>query len=211
MNVFYVQAQSGVPSNGLWVIWWRKSTSAQPTVKNCLEQCSAGLYQPPPNLQSRTAWNNAVQVCINLRPTYNQELPGTMQCRFVSTSAQPTIKNCLEQCSAGSYQPPLNLQSRTVWNSAVQVRVLMKPIKKLKKSPFQGLSSAYMSRCDLFALAVPRKPVYWTGYLCACQMPSGDGPADHHTKGRRESTLCIWLDMTPYTGACVGDPHQFAL
>ena len=43
MNVFYVQAQSGVQGNGLWVIWWRESTSTQPTIKNCLEQCSAGL------------------------------------------------------------------------------------------------------------------------------------------------------------------------
>ena len=41
--------------------------------------------------------------------------------------------------------------------------------------------------------------------------PSSDGPEDCHTKGRWESALCIWVDMTLYTCACIGDPHQFAL
>ena len=68
-----------------------------------------------------------------------------------------------------------------------------------------------MSWCDLYALATPGQPVYWTGYLSVRQMPYGDGPEDHHTKGRQESTLRIRLDTTLYTHACVGDPHQFVL
>ena len=68
-----------------------------------------------------------------------------------------------------------------------------------------------MSRCDLFALATSGQPVYWTGYPSVHRIPSGNGPEDRHTKGRQESTLGIWLDMTLYTRACVGDPHQFAL
>ena len=68
-----------------------------------------------------------------------------------------------------------------------------------------------MSWCDLYALATPRQPVYWTGYPSVCQMPSGNSPEDRHMKGRRESTLHIQLDMTLYTHACIGDPHQFAL
>ena len=69
----------------------------------------------------------------------------------------------------------------------------------------------HMSRCDLFALAAPGKPVYWTGYPSVRRMPSGDSPEDCHMKGRQESALRIWLDTTPYTCACIGDPHQFAL
>ena len=65
----------------------------------------------------------------------------------------------------------------------------------------------HMSQCDLYALATPRKLFYWTGYPGVCGMPSGDGPEDCHMKGRQESALHIWLDTTPYTRACVGDPH----
>ena len=46
-------------------------------------------------------------------------------------------------------------------------------------------------RCDVFALAAPGKPVYWTGYLSVRQMPSGNGPEDCHMKGRKELGLCI--------------------
>ena len=44
-----------------------------------------------------------------------------------------------------------------------------------------------------------------------CQMPLCSCPEDHHMRGRQDPTLCIWLDATPYTRACVGEPHQFAL
>ena len=64
----------------------------------------------------------------------------------------------------------------------------------------------HVSQCDLFALTAPGKPVYWTGYPGAHRMPSSDSPEDCHMKGRQESALHIWLDMTPYTHTCIGDP-----
>ena len=48
--------------------------------------------------------------------------------------------------------------------------------------------------------------VAWVYVEC----PSCGSPEDCHMRGRRESALCIQLDTTPYSRACVGDPHQIA-
>ena len=39
----------------------------------------------------------------------------------------------------------------------------------LKIPPY--LTYEHMSRCDLYGLAAPSRPVYWTGYLGVCRMP----------------------------------------
>ena len=65
----------------------------------------------------------------------------------------------------------------------------------------------HMSRCDLFALAAPGKPVYWTGYLSVHRMPSGDGPADCHT-----ARNCLRQDShKPTWGPSTKDGHNSLL
>ena len=138
--------------------------------------------------------------------------------RFVESSKSQICSSYLQRCNDENILPNYTRDRQCV-SICYQIGKGLSNIRTCHPHSFLGNQFSnelkerffHVSQCDLYALAAPGQPVYWTGYLSVRQIPSSNSPEDCHTKGRRGSTLRIRLDTTPYTRACVGDPHQFAL